>query len=110
MLSGQATAAAAAAAALSSPARRYGEKRGVGGGVAGDGAGPAVESVTALSAMDVGVTQLHDVRHRPTGLWLHQLTCLRSLTLHCNEISEITGLDALASLQVLDLSSNRIER
>ena len=105
MLSGQAAAREAAAVALSSPARRHGKGRADDGGGQG-----AVVDVTSLSMMDVGVTRLQDVRHRPTGLWLHQLTALRSLTLHCNEIAEIAGLDSLASLQVLDLSSNRIER
>lgn len=41
---------------------------------------------------------------------LKGLVGLHTLTLHCNAIAEISHLDHLRKLQVLDLSSNKIRR
>ena len=63
----------------------------------------AQSTVTDLSLYAAGIaaiTELHD---------LPRMRSLRSLNLHCNELTSITHIDHLLQLTYINLSSNRIE-
>ena len=62
--------------------------------------------VSGLTVMDAGITAVEQAADPRTGLTVHHLHGLHSLTLHCNAITKISGLGgpACAGLEMLDLS------